>query len=278
MIDDSLKTMLYYVLLALVVSLINGLCASPLFADTAICFESRKGASEIKPQGVPLTTNGHLAVMDISCSPKTGAVLWWADPFVYTVPMAVNSAEGEGQTGEAWVRPRVNFLKSYRPCGSVCHNGRFPRLISDKNPRALAMHLDVVPDALNLQHGNQAIWCLDCHHPTQRNTLIDNFGNPISFNEPQKLCGKCHGSSYRDWREGIHGKRIGEWASNGKKRWFVCSECHNPHDVQQGDRKSSFSQIMPESAPLLPKGVLNRDHELKNADGSWKSVDIKAKH
>ena len=118
-----------------------------------------------------------------------------------------------------------------------------------------------MPDALNLQHGRGAIWCLDCHHPTTRNKLIDNFGKPISFNEPQKLCGKCHGPSLRDWRDGIHGKCIGEWASNGKKRWFVCTECHNPHDVQQGARNSGFAQLEPEQAPVLPKGLTSADHE-----------------
>ena len=60
---------------------------------------------------------------------------------------------------------------------------------------------------------------------------------------------------------GLHGKRIGEWASDGKKRWYVCTECHNPHDVQQGERNSGFAQIQPEPAPKLPKGLENADHE-----------------
>jgi Zn finger protein HypA/HybF involved in hydrogenase expression len=123
------------------------------------------------------------------------------------------------------------------------------------------MHTDIVPNALNLQHGRGGIWCLDCHHPTKRNKLFDNFGRLIDFNQPQKLCGKCHGPVYRDWREGIHGKRIGEWASNGKKRWFVCTECHNPHNVQQGKRNAGFRQLKPEPAPKLPKGLKNTNHE-----------------
>jgi hypothetical protein len=50
-------------------------------APEVTCFESRKGASEVvkrdlKP-GVP----------NVKCSPKTGAVLWWSDPFDGTVPM-----------------------------------------------------------------------------------------------------------------------------------------------------------------------------------------------
>jgi hypothetical protein len=120
----------------------------------------------------------------------------------------------------------------------------------------------MLPDAKNLQHGRGGIWCLDCHHMTQRNKLVDNFGAPISLDQPQLLCGKCHGDKLRDWRDGIHGKRIGEWASTGKKRWFVCTECHNPHNVQDGARNRGYIQIEPETPPQLPKGMKNAKHEL----------------
>ena len=174
----------------------------------------------------------------------------------------------EDSGGQVVVRPREEKLTLIQVCGAACHNGTFPPPPKDKNPRALAMHQDIVPDALKLQHGRGAIWCLDCHSPTQRNKLIDNFGNPVSFNEPQKLCGKCHGPILRDWRDGIHGKRIGDWASNGKKRWFVCTECHNPHDVQQGARGSGFAQLEPEQAPLLPKGLKSAEHERDDNHGA----------
>ena len=101
--------------------------------------------------------------------------------------------------------------------------------------------------------------------------VLIHVAAPLSADEPvfehdiQPLlaakCGKCHGPLYKDWRVGLHGKRIGEWASDGKKRWFVCTECHNPHDVQQGERNSGFAQIEPEAAPQLPKGLENADHE-----------------
>ena len=228
------------------------------------CFESRKGASESVPI---LLENG---LPSIKCSPKTGGVLWWGDPFFNTQPLgALPMFEGQ-VSGEGVMRSRTDKLTLYPVCGIACHNGYYPPVPISKNPRALTMHLDIIPNSLDLQHGNQAIWCLDCRSAKQRRFLEDNFGNPIGFNEPQKLCGKCHGSVYRDWRDGIHGKRIGEWASDGKKRWFVCTECHNPHDVQQGSRHSGFAQIEPEWAPKLPKGVDNFDYELKNADGSWK--------
>ncbi|MBI5755284.1 MAG: hypothetical protein HZA12_00005, partial [Nitrospirae bacterium] len=94
-------------------------------------------------------------------------------------------------------------------------------------------------------------------NPTNHNTHIDQWGNEISFNQPQKLCGKCHGEVYIDWRLGIHGKRIGSWAKGGKKRWWVCTECHNPHLVQV----NRFQPIKPEPPPVLPKGLKSAAHE-----------------
>lgn len=230
------------------------LAVSFVYAEEKTCFESRKGASELTPHVV------RDGVPSEKCSPTTGAVLWWGDPYDGTIDMV------EPQRGRAVVRPREDKLDLMPVCGVACHNGTFPPPPKDKNPRALSMHQDIVPDALDLKHGHGAIWCLDCHHPTTRNKLIDNFGNPVSFNEPQKLCGKCHGPIYRDWRDGIHGKRIGEWATTGKKRWFVCTECHNPHDVQQGTRMSGFAQLEPERAPVLPKGLASAEHERENGE------------
>jgi hypothetical protein len=106
---------------------------------------------------------------------------------------------------------------------------------------------------------------MDCHHTTKRDKLVDHFGDPISFDQPQLLCGKCHGDKLRDWRDGIHGKRIGEFASDGKKRWFTCTECHNAHNVQDGERNRGFVQLHPEPPPQLPNGMKDAKHELVHA-------------
>lgn len=219
------------------------------------CFESRKGA------GFVVKTEVSPGLPNVKCSPETGAVLWWGDPYHGTQAMGDMPIKGDYSKGEAVVKPREPNLTLLPICGVACHNGIFPPMPKDKRPRKLTMHNDIVADSLKLQHGRGAIWCLDCHHTEKRNKLVDNFGDEISFNEPQKLCGKCHGQVYRDWRGGIHGKRIGQWASDGKKRWFVCTECHNPHDVQQGTRNSGFVLLKPERAPILPKGIYNTDHE-----------------
>ena len=219
------------------------------------CFEGRE-----KGTSVTVTENDS-GVPNVKCSETTGGVLWWSDAFDGTVPMAEMPVEADYSHAEAVVKPRDAQMSLYSVCGVACHNGSFPPPSDDNTPRTLTMHQDLVPDATDLQHGRGSVWCLDCHHTETRNKFVDHNGGEIDFNSPQVLCGKCHGPLFRDWRDGLHGKRIGDWATTGKKRWFVCTECHDPHDVQQGERNSGFAQIQPEPPPQLPKGMENADHE-----------------
>ena len=52
--------------------------------------------------------------------------------------------------------------------------------------------------------------------PTNRDQLHLASGEPVPFDESYRLCGQCHGEKYRDWRAGVHGRRVGEW--NGAKQ------------------------------------------------------------
>ena len=245
---------------ALVAALCAGVATCSLAQDTAkkeeVCFESRKGASEvtkreIKP-GLP----------NVKCSPTTGAALWYSDPFDGTVPMAKMPLLDKIAEGQAVVKPRSDKLNFLAQCGTVCHNGVMPKgFPKDNRPVPIPTMEAMVPDVKNLQHGRGRIWCLECHHSTKRNSLVDHFGDPISFDQPQLLCGKCHGDKLRDWRDGIHGKRIGEFTSTGKKRWFTCTECHNPHNVQDGTRNKGFVQLQSEPPPQLPKGMKDAKFE-----------------
>ena len=257
-ISDERKIMKISQRIAVAIALLvaaPGVWAEAEKAKEVTCFESRKGASEVVQREIAP------GLLNVRCSPTTGAVLWWGDPYDGTVPMGKMPLEADYSHAEAVVKPRSTKLTLLPICGVACHNGTYPPPPKNKDPRKLTMHMDLVPDSLNLQHGRGAIWCLDCHSAKTRNKFIGHNNELFDFDQPQKLCGKCHGQVYRDWRQGIHGKRIGEWASTGKKRWFVCTECHNPHDVQQGLRNSGFAQLPPEPAPILPKGVYNTDHE-----------------
>ena len=231
------------------------------------CFESRDGYSNVtRTETSPGSPN-------VKCSNKTGGVLWWGDAFEGTEPMGEMPVEADYTHEEAVVKPRTGQLKYFMPC-TACHNGSTVPYPASKNPRPLAMHQDIVADSMNLQHGRGAIWCLDCHNARNRDTLIDHRGNEISFNQPQKLCGKCHGEVYSDWRDGIHGKRIGSWAKGGKKRWWVCTECHNPHTVQE----KRFQPMAPEPRPQYPRTRANADHEKHGGHGDEHSEAKPAAH
>jgi uncharacterized CHY-type Zn-finger protein len=229
------------------------------------CIESREGYTKL--QATPGGASDKFPEWPShKCSEKTGGVLWWGDPFAGTEPMGDMPIEGDYSHEEAVVKPRIPQLAYYMPC-TACHNGKTVPVPTSKRPRQIFMHQDIVPDSLDLKHGKGAMWCLDCHSATNRDKLINHFGDEISFNQPQLLCGKCHGQIYRDWREGIHGKRIGSWEKGGKKRWWVCTECHNPHDVEP-----PFKSLEPEWAPELPKGLTNRNHELHHGSDDVKDT------
>jgi len=235
--------------------------AVPTTSDAGVeCYESRKDATKLlqvqnaKPKyGYP----------NVKCSPTTGAVLWYGDPYTGTEPLGEMPKYGDktdGDFAQAVIRPRTGHLKTLIQTNmqcSGCHQG--PPQQSE--PRQLMMHQDIVADATKLQHGRGAIWCFDCHNADNRDTLVDRQGNEVSFNQSQKVCGSCHGDLYSDWRMGLHGKRTGEWKVGGKKRWWTCTECHNPHTVQE----HRFDPVKPEPPPALPRGMSKDD--FKGAEG-----------
>jgi len=111
--------------------------------------------------------------------------------------------------------PSPPFELGLFPCTS-CHN-------EPGNPqkRELGFHDEMQP----VQHGTS--WCLDCHDSKNRDMLHLTNGDLIPFGDSYRLCGQCHGDKLRDWKVGVHGKRIGAW--DGKKTYFLCVQCHNPH-------------------------------------------------
>lgn len=121
------------------------------------------------------------------------------------------------------------------PC-SQCHNADMP---PHRQRRTLVdMHDDIV-----LKHDEEHRWCLDCHHPDDRDKLRLAGGQPVDFSESYLLCGQCHGDKLRDWKVGVHGKRTGSWS--GKKQYLLCIHCHNPHAPR-------FAPLKPEPPPHRP--------------------------
>jgi len=118
------------------------------------------------------------------------------------------------------------------PC-SKCHKYRSV----DKKKRTLELaHSNIV-----LKHAEDKRWCLDCHDGDK--LRLPN-GELVDYDKPYVLCGQCHGTIFRDWKAGIHGKTIGKW--NGERIFYVCVNCHDPHQPK-------FKQIEPKQPPVKPE-------------------------
>ena len=221
------------------------------------CFESIKGATELSKVDNVVPKYGY---PNVKCSSTTGAVLWYGDPYGGTEPMGEMPSYGDhtdGDFAQAVIRPRAKSLKTLVQTSmqcSGCHPGA-DQATQQNDARQIMMHQDIVSEATKLQHARGAIWCFDCHNAANRDTLVDQRGQEVSFDESYKVCGSCHGDIYSDWRMGLHGKRTGEWKVGGKKRWWTCTECHNPHTVQE----HRFDPVKPEPPPALPRGMSEAD-------------------
>jgi hypothetical protein len=128
------------------------------------------------------------------------------------------------------------------PCRS-CHGPEKDFRINWSRSEILRVHTGI-----ELNHGGMKVWCLDCHHPSERNYLVPLAdGQLILFSESYMLCGKCHGTKFRDWRHGVHGKREGSWSA--EKTYYLCVHCHDPHSP----RYKSLEPLPPPSKPRTPK-------------------------
>ena len=125
------------------------------------------------------------------------------------------------------------FSDDIFPC-SECH----VELETDIERRELMFHDEIV-----IHHGADDRWCFDCHNPEDRDHLRLASGELVGFDESYRLCGQCHGTIFRDWRAGIHGRRRGFW--NGAKSYLLCASCHNPH-------QPAFQPMVPLPPPVRP--------------------------
>ena len=144
----------------------------------------------------------------------------------------------EADSSREFPVPIKPLPKTITPC-RACHGPEKDFPVNFKRREDLLVHRDV-----KLNHGGVRVWCLDCHNPDDRNYLLSlSDGKPISFDHSYLLCGKCHGTKFRDWRNGIHGRRTGYW--NGEKSYYLCVSCHDPHSPK-------FKPIEPMPPPTKP--------------------------
>ncbi|MBF0154671.1 MAG: hypothetical protein HQL64_13095 [Magnetococcales bacterium] len=119
-----------------------------------------------------------------------------------------------------------------------CHAWRTP----DPQPRVLTK-----PHAtLTVNHGQTTIWCPECHLPSQPEQLQIGFGPPVAMVDAWRLCERCHAGQTRDWRFGVHGKRVQGW--RGERRVSPCANCHDAHHP-------AWSPVSPAPPPNRPRSL-----------------------
>jgi len=156
------------------------------------------------------------------------------------LPAVVKAAKTD-QLGGFNVPPAPFSEEGIFPC-TDCHAD----MDVDPTPREMEMF----HEEIRINHGPKERWCFDCHNADDRDHLRLANGTLVGFDESYKLCGQCHGTIYRDWREGIHGRRRGYW--NGAKSYLLCAHCHNPH-------APAFQPIEPLPPPVRPMFVAGPD-------------------
>ena len=166
------------------------------------------------------------------------AALFAFDPLPFASPLPARVVPPPSATDTTPIRqpsPTPQYHVSvfdYR-C-SDCH-----RIIPSPSEtfRTLTQHSEI-----HLEHGINTR-CFNCHHPINRDAFVDDFGNEISWSQPQLLCAKCHGPVYRDWQHGSHGRTNGYWLKEkGPQILRKCIECHDPH-------QPPFPSLHPAPAP-----------------------------
>ncbi len=153
------------------------------------------------------------------------AVILVLNPLPFHTPVAPATPVADWVTDPTPVeRPKLRpeysvAVFDYR-C-SDCH-----RIIPSpaETDRKLTQHREI-----ELAHGINTR-CFNCHHRTNRDAFADDAGDEIPWDQPQRLCSKCHGPVYRDWQHGSHGRTNGYWdTAQGEQTRRKCIECHNPH-------------------------------------------------
>jgi hypothetical protein len=101
--------------------------------------------------------------------------------------------------------------------------------------------------------------CFNCHDRANRERLVLHDGTLLTFSEVPRLCSQCHGTVYRDWQRGTHGKTMGSWdAASGDQHRLVCNDCHNPH-------APAYRPLVPLPGPVTLR-MGNQVHEAAHAE------------
>ncbi|HNQ24712.1 MAG TPA: hypothetical protein PKK06_16645 [Phycisphaerae bacterium] len=180
---------------------------------------------ELPIHAQPLPSHGRTRAFAVPLVLFVLALALWQGPWQFHSPVP------EATVVPAWaidptpvrrpkLRPQIQLAGFSYTC-SDCH-----RFFSSppETIRSLTQHRNV-----ELKHGINTR-CFNCHHLTNRDALVDDWGREIPYDQPQLVCAKCHGPVYRDWLHGSHGRTNGYWdLTRGPQERRKCIECHDPH-------------------------------------------------
>jgi len=203
-----------------------------------------------RPSRIPVTALLALTLLD-------GGLATAADP--KPAPRAEPRVEKKAAPVEAQVQATTPpFTEGIFPC-SGCHDGKEK---VNTARRELGFHDE---QQSVFAHDAEHRWCLDCHDAQHRDQLHLTTGELVPYTESYRLCGQCHGDKLRDWRAGVHGKRIGDW--NGLKTYFLCVNCHNPHaPLFKGEKEAVVdgkTVVMPTLEMIKPEPRPRRPEEMR---------------
>lgn len=109
------------------------------------------------------------------------------------------------------------FRQTCRECHDV-----FPSPDVPRSP--MLQHTHIV-----LDHGLNDR-CYNCHAREDRDRLALVDGTRLGFDQVPRLCAQCHGTAWRDWQNGTHGRTSGYWdRTRGESVRLACTQCHDPH-------------------------------------------------
>ncbi|MFC1736582.1 hypothetical protein ACFL1X_10735 [Candidatus Hydrogenedentota bacterium] len=197
---------------------------------TAIMGWSMEGRLDIADSRVLSLLLGLILTLGTSCQGNQSEIA----PSLYEREVTGNVFDTTPVRGA--LRPKRLRRSGFEYKCSECH-ADLENLDSRHQNHPLGEHKNKVFD-----HG-QNLFCLNCHHPDNRDVYVDHDGSEIPEDNPTRLCAKCHGPHHREWEHGVHGRRNGHWDPNlGPQTRLKCIRCHDPH-------KPRFQLMKPDAAP-----------------------------
>ena len=125
--------------------------------------------------------------------------LWGEKERREEIPLVDSSFISKDAVAQPMLEARTKMTKMN--CDS-CHANIVP---GNKLKTSEPMHADIV-----MEHGKNKT-CITCHSRTHREKLRSWNGQEVPFSKSEVLCGKCHGTKFRDWEKGVHGRLNGHW-------------------------------------------------------------------